>query len=280
MRRMHSTGAGGSPYIIRGGLSGRERLRVISRVMQPTTQALLDRVGVPEGAQCLDAGCGGGDVALELAARAGAAGRVVGIDFDEEKLATARTEAAAAGSSVEYRRADVTTDDLGAGFDVVYTRFLLTHLRDPAGACDRLRRALRPGGAVAVEDIDYSGSFSHPDSPAYRRYCEVYVATARARGVDPHIGPRLPALLRDAGFEQVRVSVVQPVGVAPDGSEGDAKLGCALTLENIADAAVAAGVAQREELDRVTDELYRLAADAVTLLSFPRMVQAWARRPA
>jgi hypothetical protein len=57
------------------------------------------------------------------------------------------------------------------------------------------------------------------------------------------------------------------------------KLGCALTLENIADAAIAAGVAQREELDRVTGELYRLAGDAVTLLSFPRMVQVWARRP-
>ena len=275
-----TSGADGSSYIIRGGLSGRERLRVIARVMQPTTRALLDRVGVLEGAHCLDAGCGGGDVALELAARAGSAGRVVGVDFDEEKLATARTEAVAAGRSVEYRRADVTTDDLGAGFDLVYTRFLLTHLRSPAGACDRLRRALRPGGAVIVEDIDFSGSFSHPDNPAYRRYCELYVATARARGVDPNIGPRLPELLRNAGFEQVQVSAVQPVGAVSEGLEGDVKLGCALTLENIAEAAVAAGVAQREELDRVTDELYRLAADAVTLLSFPRMVQAWARRPA
>ena len=104
-----------SSYIIRGGLSGRERLRVIARVMRPTTLALLDRVGVPEGARCLDAGCGGGDVTLELAARAGPTGRVLGVDFDEEKLATARAEAVAAGSSVEYRRADVATDDLGPG---------------------------------------------------------------------------------------------------------------------------------------------------------------------
>ena len=133
---------------------------------------------------------------------------------------------------------------------------------------------------MIVEDIDFSGSFCHPDHPAYRRYCEVYVATGRARGADPNIGPRLPELLRDAGFEQIQVSVVQPVGVVSEGLEGDAKLGCPLTLENIADAAVAAGVAQREELDRVTDELYRLAADAVTLMSFPRMVQVWARRPA
>jgi SAM-dependent methyltransferase len=272
--------AGRSSYIIRGGLSGRERLRVISRVLRPTTLALLDRVGVPEGARCLDAGCGGGDVTLELAGRAGSTGRVVGVDFDNEKLAMARTEAGAAGRNVEYRRADVTTEDPGAGFDLVYTRFLLTHLRDPAGACDRLRRALRPGGAVIVEDIDLSGSFCHPDCPAYRRYCEVYVATARARGVDPNIGPRLPELLRGAGFEHVGVSAVQPVGAVSEGLEGDVKLACALTLENIAEAAVAAGVAEREELDRAIDELYRFAADAVTLMSFPRIVQAWARRPA
>ena len=178
--RPATTSGGGSPYIIRGGLSGRERLRVISRVMRPTTLALLDRVGVPEGARCLDVGCGGGDVALELAARAGSTGRVVGVDLDDEKLAIARTEAAAAGAGVEYRRADVTTDDLGAELDLVYTRFLLTHLRDPAGACDRLHRALGPGGAVVVEDIDFRGCVCHPDSAAYRRYCDVYVAAARA----------------------------------------------------------------------------------------------------
>jgi hypothetical protein len=33
-------------YVIRGGLEGRERLRVMSRVMHPTTSSLFDRVGV------------------------------------------------------------------------------------------------------------------------------------------------------------------------------------------------------------------------------------------
>ena len=34
-------------YVIQGGVEGRERLRVLSRVMRPTTLALLDRVGIP-----------------------------------------------------------------------------------------------------------------------------------------------------------------------------------------------------------------------------------------
>jgi hypothetical protein len=35
--------------IIRGGIDGRERLRVIARGMGPTTSALFDRVGIAEG---------------------------------------------------------------------------------------------------------------------------------------------------------------------------------------------------------------------------------------
>ena len=33
-------------YLIRGGIEGRERLRVLGRVMRPTTLALLERAGV------------------------------------------------------------------------------------------------------------------------------------------------------------------------------------------------------------------------------------------
>ena len=266
------------PYLIRGGHPGRERLRVLARALREPTCALLDRVGIPAGARCLDVGCGAGDVTLELAARAGAEGHVVGIDIDDYKLAAARAEAAEAGRPVEYRRVDVTGEDLGAGFDVVYVRFLLTHLVDPAAACRRIAAALRPGGTAIVEDVDFRGSFCHPDSPAYRRFCDIYVATALARGGDPSIGRRLPELLRAAGFAQIRTWAAQPVGVAPEGTEGAVKRVSPLTLENIADAAVAEGVAARPELTALTEELHRLAADPHTLMSASRIVQVAARR--
>ena len=53
-------------YVIRGGPEGRERLRVLARVMWPTTETLLTRIGIDPGARCLDAGCGGGDVSCSL----------------------------------------------------------------------------------------------------------------------------------------------------------------------------------------------------------------------
>jgi SAM-dependent methyltransferase len=267
-------------YIIRGGIQGRERLRLLSRVMRPNTESVLSRVGVGAGMSCLDAGCGGGDVTRWLATRSAPGGRAIGIDVDAAKLELARQEAEILGvENVAFLEADVTAGELAGEFDLVYARFLLTHMPDPDAVAARLARSLRPGGFMVVEDIDYSGGFCQPERDVFRRYSELYTGAARARGVDPDIGPKLPGILERAGCDGVRANVVQPAGRRSDGYEGDAKLVVALTMENIADAAVAAEVATRAEVDSVVDGLYRLAADDTTYMSFPRIVQAWGRRP-
>ncbi len=120
------------PYLIRGGLEGRERLRVLGRVMRPTTLALLERAGVGAGMRCLDVGCGGGDVTFDLASLVGLTGLAVGVDIDATKVELARADAAqVAVTNVEFRVADVTEGLGDATYDVVYARFVLTHLRDP-----------------------------------------------------------------------------------------------------------------------------------------------------
>jgi SAM-dependent methyltransferase len=269
----------GDRYIIRGGLEGRERLRVLARAMYPTTAALFDRVGIAPGMSCLDAGCGGGDVTRELARRVAPGGRAIGIDRDGTKLAIARGEADG-DVAVEYREGDILTTELTPEYDVVYVRFLLTHLADPGAATVRIATGLRPGGVLIVEDIDFTASFCHPANAAYERYAELYTRAAWARGVDPNIGPRLPQLLVAAGCKRVGVNVVQPAGMSPEGHEGDVKLLSPLTLENIADSAIAEGLATREEIEALLDELYRLASDPTTVLAIPRIVQAWGYRGA
>lgn len=64
------------------GLEGRERLRVLARVMHASSMSLFDRLGLSDGLACLDVGCGGGDATLELARRVGPRGTVVGVDID------------------------------------------------------------------------------------------------------------------------------------------------------------------------------------------------------
>jgi SAM-dependent methyltransferase len=264
------TGTGGpNAYVIRGGLEGRERLRVLARVMHPTSMALLDRCGLRDGLTCLDVGCGGGDVTLELARRVGPGGRVVGIDIDDQKVQMARAEAQQQGiGNVEFLVSDARETSGPPAVDFVYARFLLTHLSDPAGMVDRFHGRIRPGGTVGVEDIDFSGHFTYPASKAFQRYHELYSATVTRRGGDPNIGPRVPLLLRRAGFDDIRVSVVQPMAL-----RGEAKMMNAMTLEAIAAAVLEDGLASREEIDDLVRELYAFAADPATLAGLPRIVQ-------
>lgn len=268
--------AGSEHYAIRGGVAGRERLRILARVMSATTRPLFDRLGIGAGLKCLDVGCGGGDVTLELARRVGPAGTVVGVDIDETKLQLARQEAAEQGiSNVEFRLLDIRAQDAGSEFDVAYARFLLTHLADPSSAVAAFRRHLRPGGLVVVEDIDFSGSFTYPESSAFRRYHELYCTVVRHRGGDPNIGPRLPILLADSGFADVDLAVVQPVG-----TRGEVKLINPITMENIAPAVVSDGLASQQETEAIVRELHEFANNPRTVVGLPRIVQAWGRRPA
>jgi SAM-dependent methyltransferase len=264
-----------SAYVIRGGLEGRERLRVLARVMWPTTSALLSRVGIDPAARCLDLGCGGGDVTVELA-RLAPEGLAVGVDLDETKIELATADAANAGvRNIDFRVDDVMVSPVDdERFDVVYARFLLTHVPDPAKALANISARLAPDGVLVVEDIDFTGHFSQPDSAAFRRYVELYTGAVQARGCDPNIGPRLPGLLADAGLAELGMNVVQPAGFA-----GEVKLIGPITMEAIADAVLAAGLASAEELAEIVDELYAFANTEGTVMSLPRIVQAWGRRP-
>jgi ubiquinone/menaquinone biosynthesis C-methylase UbiE len=263
-----------SHYIIRGGIEGRERLRLLARVMQPTTLQLLERAGVTEGMTCLDVGCGGGDVTLDFARVVGPTGRAVGTDIDDTKLGMARTEAADRGfSNAEFQLVDAGNSEIEGEFDIVYSRFLLTHLPDPSPALSRMYAALRPGGVLIIEDIDFTGSFCYPENVAYNRYVTLYSESVLKRGGDPNIGPRLPGMLAAAGCEYIQMNVVQPSGLT-----GEAKLVTPLTMENIADAAVDENLAEKTEVEALVSTLYGLARDTITVMAIPRIVQAWGLR--
>lgn len=260
-------------YIIRGGTPGRERLRLLSRVMHEATLALLDRVGVASGSTCLDVGCGGGDVTRELARRVGSQGRVVGEDIDAVKLEHARAEAAGCFEA-EFRQADIYVGPLEPEFDLIYVRFLLTHLPQPGLALSRLVQRLRPGGRIVLADIDFAGHLCVPTHSAFWRYHDLHIRSMLRRGGNPNIGPLLPGMLLERGITDVGVQVVQPIGVT-----GEAKLIPAITMENIAQAILADELATRDELERLIAELYLLAKDERTLTGMPRVIETWGRRP-
>ena len=262
-------------YVIRGGEQGRSRMSVIARAMWPTTERLLLGAGLTRGMRCLDLGCGAGDVSLALARLVGPSGSVNGVDQDDVKLEFAREDADGERlSNVQFRASNVEQLEDDAEYDLVYARFLLTHLRDPAAVLRRMVRAARPGGVIVVEDIDHAGVFSHPHSAALEQFVGLYNRVGRSRGADPEIGPKLPGLFREVGLTELQLSHVQPVYL-----DGEAKHIHRITLDNIAPALTAAALATDAELEALARGLGEFLTRPDTIVSAPRIFQVWARRP-
>ena len=132
----------------------------------------------------------------------------------------------------------------------------------------------RPGGVIAVEDIDVEGSFCAPPSAAFERYVDWYSSAHRAHGGDPTIGRRLPLMLREAGLTDIETNVAHPAGMS-----GDVTLIAPLTLAAAAESIVANGVATAVDVERLQADLDALSADQDRFVSMPRVVQTWGRRP-
>jgi len=187
-------------YVIRGGKPGYDRLLLLARERWPDTRALLERAGVSAGMRCIDIGCGGGEVTMEIARLVAPGGSVVGVDMDEVKLALARHAAAARElGNVEFRALDVRDWDEPGGYDVVYTRFLLQHLSQPDSLLRRMWSAIAEGGVLIVEDADFDGWCCDPPNEGFALFTDAYQRVPRRRPRDrAEAAPLLPGG-RDSG---------------------------------------------------------------------------------
>jgi len=127
----------------------------------PHYQALLADAAVGAGNVCIDLGCGAGHVSRYLGEVVGPEGRVLGIDLDSVQLEAAREDCEHAGlSNVEFRTGNVAEWDEPETYDLVFGRFVLSHLANRPAVVRRMYAALRRGGRLVLEDIDFGGAFS------------------------------------------------------------------------------------------------------------------------
>ena len=261
-------------YVIRGGQQGYERLLLLSRDRWPDTAALFERAGLAPGMRCIDLGCGGGEVTMEIARLVAPGGSVTGIDIDEIKLDLARQAVAARGlGNVEFRALSVGDWDDPGGYDAVNCRFLLQHLSEPVDLLRRMWAGVRPGGVLIVEDADFDGWCCHPPHEAFGFFVRTYCQVLRRRGGDHAMGRKLYACFLAAGIPRPHVALVQSVW-----TEGEAKTLAWSTLEATSDAIVSEGVASEDEVMAALGALRDFTADPDTLICAPRVFQLWSRR--
>lgn len=265
----------GSRYVLATGEDAEHRLRLVHSVHGPDTERLLRQAGLAPGMRVADLGCGVGMITAWIARQVGPSGRVTAVDVSEAQVARARQRVEALDlRNVEFVVAPADRTGLPReAFDLVFCRFLLMHLADPAAAVREMRELVRPGGTLACEDGDFTRPFSEPPSAALQRCFELYRAVGDARGVDFRIGPKLYRMFLEASFPAPHVALAQPVV-----TRGETKRLPEWTLTESASAIIDAGLATESDIRTTARELEAFTADDTTLIGMVQVTQVWARK--
>jgi ubiquinone/menaquinone biosynthesis C-methylase UbiE len=125
-------------------------------------ERVIAALDLKPGDRVADLGAGGGYFTFRFADAVGPTGRVYAIDVDPDMIEYLKTRAAADGyQNVEVRAA--TADDAGLppdSVDLLFTCNTDHHLDDRSAYFARTRSTLRPGGRVAIIDMNGTGWFS------------------------------------------------------------------------------------------------------------------------
>lgn len=138
--------------------------------------------------------------------------RYLGTDFMPERLAEARRQLQGAriAPRVELRLAPPTDLPVDAGScDVVLSIMSLQHVPDVPAVLAEARRVLGPEGRVVAVEPDNLGQRFYFDGVMEEIGQLFHALSLKARvarqPADISVGPRLPALLREAGFLNTRM---------------------------------------------------------------------------
>ncbi|WZH49428.1 uncharacterized protein QYS62_010629 [Fusarium acuminatum] len=176
-------------------------------------EKLFEIIDLPEGSQILDAGCGVGHVTRYFAQRGM---RMLGIDIIDWQIEEARSVASKANLStsqmriekMDYHHLQSIHD---ASLDGVYTMQSISHAYDPKSAIAEFFRVTRPGGRIAMVEVErkVSNTKDDPNDRLTQVMKMVNEYTVMPTNEAAHLG-YFEDLLKEAGFVDVQVRDWQP----------------------------------------------------------------------
>ncbi len=269
-------------YLLAGQDTELERLQLQSRVWEPAGRRLLDQIGDGQGARVVDVGCGAMGWLRLLSEWVGPDGEVVGTDVDESMLAAAKSFVDAENlSNVTLVTDDVFASELEpSSFDLVHARFMIGPLGRGSEQMAAHRRLARPGGVIALEELDPRSWTFLPPAPALasslrhgdevKGLIPLLSEAFRRAGGDPDCATTQLVVFHDADIEPHVRAEVQSL------PPGHPYLRLPLVFATALDGLLRSFVN--------ADDLDRLLADAERELADPRrwgltftLVQTWGR---
>jgi SAM-dependent methyltransferase len=268
---------GQQQYVLGSSSAERERLLKQARLHEQEARWLLDQTGIRFGWRAIDIGCGPLGIMDLLAERVGPTGHVVGLDREPEMLTVAKDLIAERPlKNVQLVEADGAATGLDrASFDLAHARLVLVNVPNPEQILAEMTALVRPGGVVAVQEVDWLSWTCEPPHPAWDRLREANEAVWRDRGGDVYIGRRLPGLLRAEGLVDVAVKAHVPIWQLADMYQ-------TLLLRFTAlhrDAILEAGLLTESEVTSLVEDLRTHLMAPGTMVIYAILFQAWGRRP-
>ncbi len=181
------------------------RLKTVAEVFAPASRSFLIGSVRQQPELALDLGCGPG-YSTRLLAETLKPRRTVGLDRASAFLERARE---AAGPTVTYLEHDVTVLPFPTGpAELIYCRFLLSHLPHPEALVTQWATQLRPGGSLLLEEVEWIRT----DHPSFVTYLGIVAELLDHHGGRLCVGPLLATIPEAHGLERrlCRVATLSP----------------------------------------------------------------------
>jgi trans-aconitate 2-methyltransferase len=181
-----------------------QRLALLAAAYQLATQVFLDEWGPREPEHAIDLGCGTGHT-TRLVRHALRPRLTTGVDASPRFLQDAQRTP---HEGIGFVCHDVTQEPFPTPpADLLFCRFLLTHLHDPGTALRAWAAAARPGARLLVQETAWLRS----SDPTISRYYELVATLQSGYGQSLEIGADLDARVRSRGWKILssRLAVLQ-----------------------------------------------------------------------
>ena len=261
-------------YVLGYGDAEHGRLARQALLLAPITQRLFRNAGIGPNKRVLDIGSGIGDVALIAARLVGPSGEVVGIERDAGSIERARERAARERlEHVTFVEADASALPALSPFDAVVGRFVLNHNPNPAALLRSLRRAVRPGGTVAFQEVSLSPALAVAVRlPLWEAVLRAIDETVRRSDMSPDIGLELPGIFQGAGLPTPHLHLDMPF--AHDATVIELQIDLLRSLRPAAERH-AVSLAALGDFDTLVDRIQAAASSTYSPIPCAGVVSAW-----
>lgn len=187
-----------STYVWQHDLKGEpDRLRLMSRMLDPSSRYHLQRIGVAAGWRCLEIGAGNGSLSQWLAQQVGPTGHVLATDIHPDLMQ------GIAAANLEVRGFDVVRDaPPEAPYDLVAIRALLHHLPERRAVVSRMASWVKPGGWLFVQEPDFYPTWT-VEPPTQNQLWQGFLRWAAVQQIDYFVGRRIPAWMQAEGLADI-----------------------------------------------------------------------------